>query len=89
MGERSISAAMVSITPERLPVTSLFQKRITPVAVCLEGARARSVLIAGLGMLAAVDLDNELVGRNGEVRDVPPDRMLAPDLDRKAPDFDC
>ena len=53
------------------------------VAVCMEGARARGILIAGLGMLTAVDLNNELAGRNGEIRNVPPDRMLAPDLDRK------
>ena len=55
-----------------------------PVAMFLQGARARGVLIGGLGMLTAVDFDNELVGRNGEVRNVPPDRMLASDLDRKA-----
>ena len=27
-------------------------------------------------MLAAVDLDDELAGRNGEVRDMAPDRVL-------------
>ena len=54
-----------------------------PVALCVQGTRARGVLIDGLGMLTAIDLYNELAGRNGEVRNVPPNRMLTPDFDRK------
>ena len=50
----------------------------------VQSARASGVPITGLGVLATVDLDNELVGWNREVRNVAPDRVLAPDLDRKA-----
>ena len=49
----------------------------------VQGARARSVPVDGLGMLTAIDLYSELAGRNGEVRNVPSDWMLAPDLYRK------
>ena len=49
----------------------------------VQGARARSVPADGFGMLTAVDLYDELAGRNGEVRNVPPYRMLAPDFDWK------
>ena len=49
----------------------------------LQHAGARGVFRDGARMLAAVDLDDELAGRNGEIREMPPDGVLTPDPGRE------
>ncbi len=54
-----------------------------PVALGIQGAGALGIGCDSPGVLPAVDLDDQLARRYGEIRDVTPNRMLSPRLDRR------
>ena len=70
----------LSSTPKQFSKTSLLQKRSTPEPLGAQEGIAPLVMGRALGMLAAVQLDEELFGHAGEVHDVGPDGLLAAEL---------